>query len=306
MRSWDSCLFFFKLKKFNWKIIALQWCISFYCTAMWISYTYIPSLLSFPHSPPSHPSRSSQSIGLSSLRSTAASHMPVYAWQFCSLNSVILVIKRPFILQDDHTTAGQPGLTKMTQAHHREAHAKPILITASFAYFYHGGQKSYKLTLSNSSHQYWPMRRDRDSAVGRVIWEFWETFCFSDKRGKIRLMPSASLFFLATCRYATWGLQQPFCNQEEKAEPLSLILLSSWTVTYGYCDVLSRSVVAFFVTQQTVALQSPLSMEMSRQEYWSGLPFSSPFQYYFCLNPPCVVDNNHVCLLTARCNAMLY
>ena len=26
----------------------------------------------------------------------------------------------------------------------------------------------------------------------------------------------------------------------------------------------------------TVALQSPLSMEFSRQEYWSGLPFSSP------------------------------
>ena len=26
----------------------------------------------------------------------------------------------------------------------------------------------------------------------------------------------------------------------------------------------------------TVAYQAPLSMEFSRQEYWSGLPFSSP------------------------------
>ena len=26
----------------------------------------------------------------------------------------------------------------------------------------------------------------------------------------------------------------------------------------------------------TVARQAPLSMEFSRQEYWSGLPFSSP------------------------------
>ena len=26
----------------------------------------------------------------------------------------------------------------------------------------------------------------------------------------------------------------------------------------------------------TVALQAPLSMEFSRQEYWSGLPFPSP------------------------------
>ena len=27
---------------------------------------------------------------------------------------------------------------------------------------------------------------------------------------------------------------------------------------------------------QTVACQAPLSMEISRQEYWSGLPFPSP------------------------------
>ena len=26
----------------------------------------------------------------------------------------------------------------------------------------------------------------------------------------------------------------------------------------------------------TIALQAPLSMEFSRQEYWSGLPFPSP------------------------------
>ena len=31
-----------------------------------------------------------------------------------------------------------------------------------------------------------------------------------------------------------------------------------------------------FVTLWTVALQAPLSLELSRQEYWSGLPFPSP------------------------------
>ena len=30
------------------------------------------------------------------------------------------------------------------------------------------------------------------------------------------------------------------------------------------------------VTPLTVAWQAPLSMEFSRQEYWSGLPFPSP------------------------------
>ena len=38
--------------------------------------------------------------------------------------------------------------------------------------------------------------------------------------------------------------------------------------------LLSR--VRLFVTPWTIAYQSPQSMEFSRQEYWSGLPFSSP------------------------------
>ena len=31
-----------------------------------------------------------------------------------------------------------------------------------------------------------------------------------------------------------------------------------------------------FVTRWTIAHEAPLSMEFSRQEYWSGLPFPSP------------------------------
>ena len=36
------------------------------------------------------------------------------------------------------------------------------------------------------------------------------------------------------------------------------------------------SCVQLFATPWTVAYQAPLSMEFSRQEYWSGLPFPSP------------------------------
>ena len=36
------------------------------------------------------------------------------------------------------------------------------------------------------------------------------------------------------------------------------------------------SSVQLFVTLWTIAHQAPLSMEFSRQEYWSGLPFPSP------------------------------
>ena len=43
------------------------------------------------------------------------------------------------------------------------------------------------------------------------------------------------------------------------------------------CESLSR--VQLFATPRTVACQASLSMEFSRQEYWSALPFSSPESY---------------------------
>ena len=44
----------------------------------------------------------------------------------------------------------------------------------------------------------------------------------------------------------------------------------------GVCVCESLSCVRHFATPWTVAFQVPLSMEFSRQEYWSGLPFPSP------------------------------
>ena len=42
------------------------------------------------------------------------------------------------------------------------------------------------------------------------------------------------------------------------------------------CVCVSHSVLFDSATPWTVAHQAPLSMEFSRQEYWSGLPFPSP------------------------------
>ena len=47
--------------------------------------------------------------------------------------------------------------------------------------------------------------------------------------------------------------------------------LFSWWVKWK-----SLSCVRLFVTPWTVVCQAPLSMEFSRQGYWSGLPFPSP------------------------------
>ena len=47
-------------------------------------------------------------------------------------------------------------------------------------------------------------------------------------------------------------------------------------ITKVKVKVKSLSRVPLFGTPWTVAYQAPPSMEFSRQEYWSGLPFPSP------------------------------
>ena len=61
--------FFFNLFIFNWRIIALQYCVGFCHTSAWISHrlTHDPSLVNFlptSHPSPSHPPKLSQSTGL--------------------------------------------------------------------------------------------------------------------------------------------------------------------------------------------------------------------------------------------------
>ena len=53
----------------------------------------------------------------------------------------------------------------------------------------------------------------------------------------------------------------------------------NWSVCWSevkWSEVKSLSRVRLFVIPWTVAYKAPLSMEFSRQEYWSGLPFPSP------------------------------
>ena len=56
-----------------------------------------------------------------------------------------------------------------------------------------------------------------------------------------------------------------------------ITLLSTWNYhnIVNWLCMLSRSVMSDSVTPCTAALQAPLSMGFPRQEYWSGLPFSS-------------------------------
>ena len=57
---------------------------------------------------------------------------------------------------------------------------------------------------------------------------------------------------------------------------MSFLLPISYCIDYCESESVSCSVVSDFVTPSTVAHQAPLSLEFSREEYWSGYPFPSP------------------------------
>ena len=57
--------------------------------------------------------------------------------------------------------------------------------------------------------------------------------------------------------------------------PDSVHAVNTWVVT-PVCVCWSLSCVQLFVTPWTGAHKAPLSMEFSRQDYWSELPFPSP------------------------------
>ena len=59
-------------------------------------------------------------------------------------------------------------------------------------------------------------------------------------------------------------------------EPAPLTFLHCRQALHHECHHHLLSCVQPFVTPWTAACQAPLSMEFSRQEYWSGLPFPSP------------------------------
>ena len=101
-------------------------------------------------------------------------------------------------------------------------------------------------------------------------------------------------FYQAPSRKQCWAIRGYLCQlisyEEEKElgaevqmltlQPLLAIVLHIWLYSVQQNWVFSLacllSCVQLFAVPWVVAHQIPLSMEFSRQEYWSGLPFSSP------------------------------
>ena len=64
-----------------------------------------------------------------------------------------------------------------------------------------------------------------------------------------------------------------------QARTVEWVATSSPKGTIERKKVKSLSHVQLFATPWTVAYQAPPSMQFSRQEYWSGLPFPSPYKF---------------------------
>ena len=76
---------------------------------------------------------------------------------------------------------------------------------------------------------------------------------------------------------STWmGLEVIALSQLERQRQISHNITYMWNLKW---KVKSLSRVQLFVTLWTVVYRTTQSMEFSRQEYWSGLPFPSPGEF---------------------------
>ena len=78
-------------------------------------------------------------------------------------------------------------------------------------------------------------------------------------------------------------------NKGRNSHTLCMVTL----VRYKGMCVLSCSVTSDSVVPWTVACQAPLSMEFSRQEYWSRLPFPFPWIFLTQGSNPCLLHLLH-------------
>ena len=88
------------------------------------------------------------------------------------------------------------------------------------------------------------------------------------------------------CIYSQLNSEKTTQFKNKQRKDISPKEIYKWSVsTWKDAQIISSSSLVtklcpILVTPQTVACQASLSMEFSREEYWSGLPFPSPAQYH--------------------------
>ena len=103
----------------------------------------------------------------------------------------------------------------------------------------------------------------------------WSEHCSGDASQSLLSLFSTHKCVLEVilCRTALHTGLPPYWMAEDVFFFFLLTFISYWICVYVWFSVKSDS----FVTPGTVACQAPLSMGLPRQDYWSGLPFTPPW-----------------------------
>ena len=96
-------------------------------------------------------------------------------------------------------------------------------------------------------------------------------------------------YHIGQCRYIGHFIHRGKCFLNNASTEYGFFMKKTWRSTFldacifgvdfhcsDVCCAQPLSHFPLFVTLWTVTHQAPLSMEFSRQKYWSGLPFPSP------------------------------
>ena len=73
----------------------------------------------------------------------------------------------------------------------------------------------------------------------------------------------------------SWPVFSYVCSLPSSPNQLFISHMSVYVCLYVFACMLSHSVMSVFATPWAIGCQAPQSMELSKQEYWSGLPFST-------------------------------
>ena len=107
------------------------------------------------------------------------------------------------------------------------------------------------------------------------------------------LCPGVNLLFAGS--WGIWGfLEISLAGRHIWRKALSQNIEGKSEKVFGYLKQQQQNILynslQLFATPWTVAYQTPLSMEISRQEYWSGLPFQSHLQGIFSTCISCIAQ----------------
>ena len=116
-----------------------------------------------------------------------------------------------------------------------------------------------------------PMDRGAWQAAVRRVTQSWTQLKQLSPQTRQLFRISLSFLFLCFLSSSISYLCMASAIPRMKNWRMSLLNVLHWTIPW-----LMLSRVRPFETPWTVALQAPLSRGFTRQEYWSGLPFSSP------------------------------